>query len=60
MIRTYSQMHRADNYSQHSSIIWPVWRNGCVFVYEFDIKLMMEAKKKQSTFLVTLIKMSDY
>ena len=23
-IRTYSQMHRPDKYSQHSSIIWPV------------------------------------
>ena len=23
----YSQMHRADKYSQHSSIIWPVWLN---------------------------------
>ena len=28
MIRTYSQMHRTDKYSQHSSIIWPVWLNG--------------------------------
>ena len=28
MIRTYSQMHHADKYSQHSSIIWPVWQNG--------------------------------
>ena len=27
MIRTYSQMHRTDKYSQHSSIIWPVWLN---------------------------------
>ena len=34
MIRTYSQMHRTDKYSQHSSIIWPVWLNGWVFVYE--------------------------
>ena len=25
MIRTYSQMHCADKYSQHSSIIWPAW-----------------------------------
>ena len=24
----YSQMHRTDTYSQHSSIIWPVWVNG--------------------------------
>ena len=28
MIRTYSQMHRTGKYSQHSSIIWPVWLNG--------------------------------
>ena len=28
MIRTYSQMHRTDKYSQHSSIIWPGWLNG--------------------------------
>ena len=28
MIRTYSQMHGTDKYSQHSSIIWPVWLNG--------------------------------
>ena len=36
MISTYSQMHRTDKYSQHSSIIWPVWLNGCVFVYELS------------------------
>ena len=34
MIKTHSQMHRTDKYSQHSSIIWPVWPNGWVFVYE--------------------------
>ena len=28
MIRTYSQMHLPDRYSQHSSIIWSVWLNG--------------------------------
>ena len=28
VIRTYSQMHRTDKYSQHSLIIWPVWLNG--------------------------------
>ena len=28
MTRTYSQMHRIDKYSEHSSIIWPVWPNG--------------------------------
>ena len=36
MIRTYSQMHRTDKYSQHSSIIWPVWLNGWVFVYQLS------------------------
>ena len=34
MIITYIQMHRTDKYSQHSSIIWPVWLNGWVSVYE--------------------------
>ena len=29
-------MHRTDKYSQHSSIIWPVWLNGRVFVYELS------------------------
>ena len=28
MIITYSQMHRTDKQSQHSSFIWPVWLNG--------------------------------
>ena len=36
MIRTYSQMHRTDKYSQHSSIIWSVWPSGWVFVYELS------------------------
>ena len=36
VVRTYlySQMHRTQKYSPHSSIICPVWRNGWVFVYE--------------------------
>ena len=34
MIRTYSQMHLTDKYLQYSSIIWPVWLNGWVFVYK--------------------------
>ena len=33
---SYSQMHRTDKYSQHSSINWPVWLNGWVFVYELS------------------------
>ena len=36
MIRIYSQMHRTDRYSQHSSIIWPVWPNGWAFVHELS------------------------
>ena len=32
MIITYSQMLRTHNYSKHSSISWPVWLNGWVFV----------------------------
>ena len=36
MIRTHSQMHRADKYLQHSSIIWPVWLNGWLFTYELS------------------------
>ena len=36
MTRTYSQMHRTDKYSQHCSIIWSVWLNGWVFVYELN------------------------
>ena len=36
MIRTSSQMHRTDSYSQHSSIIWWTWLNDWVFVYELS------------------------
>ena len=36
MVKTYSEMHRTDKYSQHSSIIWPVWLNGWVLVYELS------------------------
>ena len=36
MIKTYNQMHRTDKYSQLSSIIWPVWLNDWVFVYELS------------------------
>ena len=36
MIRTQSQMHHTDKYSQQSSIIWPFWLNGWVFVYELS------------------------
>ena len=40
MTRIYSQMHRTDRYSEHSSIIkkkeWPAWPNGWVFVYKLS------------------------
>ena len=36
MIIIYSQMHRTDKHSQHSSVIWPVWLNGWAFVYELS------------------------
>ena len=36
MVRTCSQMHCTDKYSQHSSIIWTVWQNGWVFVDELS------------------------
>ena len=36
MIRKYSKIHLTDKYSQHSSIIWPVWLNGRVFSYELS------------------------
>ena len=34
MMITYNQMQHADKYSQHSTIIWPVWLNGWVFIQE--------------------------
>ena len=36
MIITSSQMQRTDKYSQHSSIIWPIWVNVWMFVYELS------------------------
>ena len=36
MTRTYSQIHRTDKHSQHSSIIWPVWPNGWAFASELS------------------------
>ena len=35
-IRTWSQMHRTDKYSQYSSIIWPAWLNGWVLIYKLS------------------------
>ena len=36
MTRTYSQMHRTDKYSEHSSVIWSIWPNGWGSVYELS------------------------
>ena len=36
MIKTYNQIHRSNKFSQWSSIIWPVWLNDSVFVYELN------------------------
>ena len=36
MMTTYIQMQSTDKYSQHSSVILPVWLNGWVFVYELS------------------------
>ena len=36
MIRAYRQMHHKNKHSHCSSIIWPVWLNGCVFTYELS------------------------
>ena len=36
MTRQYSQMHRTDKYTQLSSIIWSLWPNSWVFVYELS------------------------
>ena len=35
-IRTYSQIHRTDKYSEHSSVIWPVEPSGWESVYEIS------------------------
>ena len=32
MTRTYSLMHRTGKYSEHSSVIWPVFANGLMFI----------------------------
>ena len=36
MTRTYSQIYRADNYSGHNSVIWSVWPNCWVLIYELS------------------------
>ena len=36
MARVYSQVDRTDQYSKQSSIIWPVWLNSWMFVYQLS------------------------
>ena len=50
MTRTYSQMHCTDKYLQHSSIIWPVWLNSWVFVYELGSTWQTVENRRQSWF----------
>ena len=52
MIITYSQMQRIDKDSQHSSIIWPVWPNGLVFVYVLRVGISLLSLKLQKWHLV--------
>ena len=50
MIMTYRQMHHTDTHSQHKSIIWSVWLNGWVFVYELSgwwVRIAMLSLKLQ-------------
>ena len=35
-VRTHIQMRSTDKYWQHSPIIWSVWLNGWVFIYELS------------------------
>ena len=54
--RTYSQMHRTDKYSEHSSIICPVWPNGWVFFYELSGSgFEFSCSHRKSVIVVTLI-----
>ena len=36
MIRRYNKKLPIDKYSQHRSILWPVWLNGWVFIYKLS------------------------
>ena len=59
MIRTYSQTHPTDKYSEHSSIIWSVWPNVfIIFLAVFLTKIKNFGKMLQwkSVLLKCLIK----
>ena len=50
MIRTYSQMHRVDKYSQHRLIIWPVWPvwlSFCLQTNWFGVRFPLQSLKLQ-------------
>ena len=35
-IRTHNKFYLTDKYSEHSSIIWPIWLNDGVLIYELS------------------------
>ena len=45
MTRTYSQMHRTDKYSEHSSIIWPVWLSVGLRTKWFWVRVQLQSLK---------------
>ena len=47
--RRYCQIYRTDKYSEHTYIIWPVWRIGWVFVYELN-GLLFESSRSHLIF----------
>ena len=53
MIRIYSEMHGTDKCLKHSSVVWPVWLDGWVFVYQL-------CGSGSSTVAVTLSKISPF
>ena len=53
MIRTYSQMHHTDKYSQHSSTIPSIWLNGRVFTYKLSgCGFELRYRKSNLTFML--------
>ena len=47
-------MHRKDKNTQQKSIVWTVWLNGCVFVY--DLRGCGSALKKEFLDIYVIIK----
>ena len=38
MTKIYSPVHCTDKYSEHSSVIWSVWRNGWLLIYKLVVQ----------------------